>query len=94
MLVITNSSPVGQKHTNQIPPIGALTSPLLCRKDAARYLGIATQSLAQWAVSRRYDLPYISIGRKAMYRKTDLDAFIEANVQGGNQDRVQEASRG
>lgn len=54
-------------------------SPLLSRKAAARYLGVASQTLASWACSRRYDLPYVTIGRLAMYLKTDLDGFIAKN---------------
>ncbi|PWF44021.1 helix-turn-helix domain-containing protein [Massilia glaciei] len=70
-----------------IAPIASTTQqpgPLLSRKDAAHYLGLAPQTLAQWVVSRRHQLPYVSIGRKAMYRKADLDAFITANTHGAN----------
>lgn len=56
--------------------------PLLCRKDAARYLGVAPQTLAQWACSRSVSLPFVKIGRKVMYRRADLDAFIAANTHG------------
>ncbi|HUT89811.1 MAG TPA: helix-turn-helix domain-containing protein [Thermoguttaceae bacterium] len=54
-----------------------LESPLLSRDDAAAYLGIHTQTLALWASCGRYDLPFAKIGRRAMYRKADLDEFIE-----------------
>jgi hypothetical protein len=58
-------------------------SPLLCRQDAASYLGVLPQTLAQWACSRRVLLPFVKIGRKkVMYRRSDLDAFIAANVHG------------
>lgn len=61
-----------------------LTSALLTRKEAARYLNVATQTLAQWACSGRVSLPFYKIGRKAMYKICDLDAFIAANGHGGN----------
>lgn len=60
-----------------------ISSPLLCRKDAARYLGLAVQTLAQWAYSGQGQLPMVKIGRKALYKKCDLDAYIAANTQGG-----------
>lgn len=53
-----------------------IDSPLLSRKEAARYLGMAYQTLAQWAVTGRYGLPFVKIGRYVKYRLTDLDAFI------------------
>jgi excisionase family DNA binding protein len=55
--------------------------PLLTRKDAARYLGFAPQTLAQWACSGKYDLPFIKVGRSVKYRTSDLDTFIEASVR-------------
>lgn len=57
-------------------------SPLLSRKAAARYLGVASQTLASWACTRKYNLPYVTIGRLAMYLKSDLDGFIVANKHG------------
>jgi excisionase family DNA binding protein len=56
-------------------------SPLVSRKEAATYLGLAPQTLAQWACSGRVRLPMVKVGRKVQYRKTDLDAFIVANTQ-------------
>lgn len=58
-------------------------SPLIDRKEAANYLGIKPQTIAAWACHGRYPLPYVKIGRRAMYRQSDLDAFIERNVVGG-----------
>jgi len=50
---------------------------LMTRVEAARYLRIKPQTLALWACTGRYCLPYVRIGRRAMYRKSDLDAFLE-----------------
>jgi hypothetical protein len=58
-------------------------SPMMTRKEAAVYLGLAYQTLSQWAVSHRYNLPVVKIGRTAKYLVADLDAFIARNVQGG-----------
>jgi excisionase family DNA binding protein len=57
--------------------------PLLTRRQAAEYLQIKEKTLAQWASNKRYGLPYVRVGRRAMYRLSDLDAFIESNVVGG-----------
>lgn len=49
---------------------------LLTRKEAAAYLGISDNTLANWACTRKFDLPYIRVGRSVRYRQSDLDAFI------------------
>lgn len=53
-------------------------SPLLSREKAAEYLGLQPQTLAVWASTGRYDLPYIRVGRSARYRQSDLDAWLES----------------
>ena len=68
--------------SNEIP-LGAafMRSELLSRKEAAAYLGVAEQTLAIWKCTKRYDLPYVKIGKLVKYKKSDLDAFIARNVQ-------------
>ncbi len=56
---------------------------LRSRREAAAYLGVAPQTLAVWACTKRYQLPLIKIGRHVKYRQSDLDAFIERNTIGG-----------
>lgn len=55
--------------------------PLLSRKEAAKYLGISEQTLAIWKCTKRYDLPFVKIGRLIKYRKADLDGFIFENLE-------------
>jgi excisionase family DNA binding protein len=55
--------------------------PLLSRKEAAKYLGLSEQTLAIWKCTKRYDLPFVKIGRLIKYRKADLDAFIFNNLE-------------
>ena len=59
---------------------------LLTRDEAAEYLGIAPQTLAVWAVTGRYNLPFVKIGRCARYKKIDLDKFIERRTVGATQE--------
>lgn len=54
-------------------------SKLLNRPTAAAYLGVQPQTLAVWACTQRYPLPFVKIGRRVMYRLADLDAFVMAN---------------
>jgi hypothetical protein len=55
---------------------------LLNRKQTAEVLGIKPQTLASWVVNQRYDLPYVKIGRRVMYKLADLNAFIARNSVG------------
>lgn len=53
-----------------------MQAPLLNRIEAAQYLGLKPQTLAVWASTKRYDLPYVKVGRLVKYRKEALDEFI------------------
>ncbi len=52
---------------------------LLSTEETAKYLGVEAGTLNVWRCVKRYDLPYIKVGRLVKYRKSDLDAFIEKN---------------
>lgn len=54
-----------------------IKSRLVNREQAARYLGISSQTLSVWACQGRYDLKYVKVGRRVMYRISDLEAFLE-----------------
>lgn len=58
-------------------------SPLIDRNTAAEILGVRPQTLACWATTGRYPLPFVRIGRRVKYRLADLEAFIERNIVGG-----------
>ena len=61
-------------------------SPLLSRREAAIYLGLSEQTLAIWKCTKRYELPFVKIGRLIKYKKADLDAFISKNASSSEQD--------
>ncbi|PJC86011.1 DNA-binding protein [Vibrio sp. HA2012] len=50
------------------------------RKSAAEYLGVSEGTLAVWASTGRYQLPFIKLGRKVMYSIEALDAFLESRT--------------
>jgi excisionase family DNA binding protein len=55
----------------------------LTRTQAAEYLGLRNaDTLAVWATTKRYNLPFVRIGRKVYYRRSDLDKFIERRTVG------------
>lgn len=61
-----------------MPP--TLSCELYTRQEAAKYLGVAVQTLAVWAVSGRYGLRFFKVGRNVRYRKADLDSWLESRA--------------
>ncbi|AIL64731.1 Helix-turn-helix domain protein [Rickettsiales bacterium Ac37b] len=53
---------------------------LLTRTQAAEYLGCKVSTLAIWKCTKRYNLPYVKIGKNVRYRLSDLKEFIEQNI--------------
>jgi hypothetical protein len=62
----------GTKHSSQ----------LVKRSEAAKFLGVAPQTLAVWACTKRYALPYVKVGRLVKYRLVDLENFIASRTVG------------
>ena len=58
----------------------------LCDGDTAGpYIGLTPQTLATWATKAYIEangvkLPFIKVGRLRRYRKSDLDAYLEART--------------
>lgn len=48
----------------------------LTRAEAAAYLGVNTQTLANWAHTGKVEIPHHKVGRKVIYMKADLDGYL------------------
>ena len=57
--------------------------PLLDTDRAAEVLGTTRGTLEVWRCTRAYDLPYVKVGTKVMYRQSDIEKFVESRVQAG-----------
>lgn len=55
-------------------------STLFDRTRAAEYIGVRPQTLAVWAITGRYGLPMIKVGRAVRYRRSDLDKWLESRT--------------
>jgi excisionase family DNA binding protein len=55
---------------------------LLSNQEAAEYIGVSPNTLEVWRCTKRYDLPYIKVGRIVKYRREALDAFLESRTIG------------
>jgi excisionase family DNA binding protein len=53
---------------------------LMTRCEAASLLGVRPQTLAAWASTKRYPLPYVKVGRLVRYRRDDLLAFLSSRT--------------
>ena len=48
----------------------------LTRAEAAAYLGVNTQTLANWAHTGKVGIPHHKVGRKVIYMRSDLDSYL------------------
>lgn len=49
---------------------------------AAEYIGVTPRTLEVWRCTKRYQIPFIKVGRLVKYRKSALDAFLESRTVG------------
>ena len=45
--------------------------------QAAAYIGVSPGTLEVWRCTKRYQIPFIKVGRLVRYRKSELDSFLE-----------------
>ncbi len=57
-----------------------MNTELIDRKEAAGVLHISPGTLANWQSTGFRRVPHIKLGRRVMYRRADLDRFIESNL--------------
>lgn len=57
------------------------TNDLLDEVSAAAVLAVTPGTLAVWRCTGRYNLPFIKIGRKVRYRRSDLEAWLEGRTR-------------
>ncbi|WP_427500757.1 helix-turn-helix domain-containing protein [Methylomonas sp. MED-D] len=55
---------------------------ILNNTDAAEYIGVTPRTLEVWRCTKRYQIPFIKVGRLVKYRKSALDAFLVSRTVG------------
>lgn len=55
-------------------------SELVDDHDAARILNVTVGTLAVWRSTGRYKLPFIKIGHKVRYRRSDMEAWLASRT--------------
>jgi len=72
------------KRKNSTPPASApvarpdFSQDSLTRQEAADWLRLKVSTLEADAVTRRLGVPFYKIGRRPLYRRSDLAAWVEA----------------
>ena len=60
--------------------------PRYSRAEAAAYLGISIHTLHSWASSGQQGLRFYRVGRRCIYLKSDLDAYLAASAVGSKKE--------
>ena len=55
---------------------------LLTTDQAAAFLGVKANSLITWRSTKAVRIRYVKIGGCVRYRRRDLEAFLEENLEG------------
>lgn len=50
-------------------------------REAANILGLSEGTLMVWRSTGRYNLTYVKVGRRVMYKLSDVIQFIESRTQ-------------
>jgi len=66
-----------QSPRNTSTPSPLRTTPLLTPAEVSEILGVTVDSLSVWRCTKRYpSLQHVKVGRKVMYRREAVDAFV------------------
>ncbi|WP_299569720.1 helix-turn-helix domain-containing protein [uncultured Shewanella sp.] len=53
---------------------------LLTPTQVSEFLGVTTGTLSVWRCTGRYPLSFIKVGRRVMYRQSDVENFVNGRV--------------
>ncbi len=67
--------------TNNLSNLIAAGADLLDEAQAAELLTVAKGTLGVWRSTGRYALPFMKVGRRVRYRRTDLLAWLEKRTR-------------
>ncbi len=54
---------------------------LLAEKEAADFLQLSPGTLSVWRSTGRYALPFVKIGARVRYRRSDLQSWLDSRVR-------------
>lgn len=65
----------------EIVRLTAKQNELLDENQAAELLTVTPGTLSVWRSTGRYNLPFVKVGRKVRYRRSDLVAWLDTRVR-------------
>lgn len=68
-------------HTSGLQAVLTAGAELLDNKAAAALLDVSPGTLEVWRSTGRYNLPFLKIGRKVRYRRSDVEAWMQARTR-------------
>lgn len=74
----------GKKNRRSIMPRthAVLPSRWLSTEAAAAYLGVSPSTLCNDRVTRSLNIPFTRLGRRVLYDRQELDAYLLARMEG------------
>ena len=54
---------------------------LLTPEETADRLHVTEHTLAVWRCENRYPLPFVKMGRRVLYRESDIEQFIQNRLR-------------
>ncbi len=66
--------------TRSLNEIVQRTRDLLDEKQAAEVLTVEPGTLSVWRSTGRYSIPFVKVGRRVRYRRSDLMAWLESRT--------------
>jgi excisionase family DNA binding protein len=76
-----NGAIIMQTVTPTIGDIIQHTRELVDEKEAAEILDTAPGTLSVWRSTGRYAIPFIKVGRRVRYRRSDLERWLESRTR-------------
>lgn len=64
-----------------IQQLTAAVADLVDEHEAALILSVRPSTLSVWRSTGRYRLPFLKVGRKVRYRRSDLAAWLESRTR-------------
>jgi excisionase family DNA binding protein len=54
---------------------------LIDETEAADFLNISPGTLSVWRSTGRYSIPFVKVGRRVRYRRSDLEAWLQSRTR-------------
>ncbi len=58
------------------------TAALISEQEVAQTLGVTVRMLQSRRLRGERDIPFVKVGRLVRYRRSDVEAYLQANVRG------------